>query len=513
MRFNIKQVLTLGWKEYIIIIILLILTVAPLFGYLDVLSLRVWDESRNANNAYEMLKNGDIIVTYFDGKPDLWNTKPPLLIWFQALFMKLFGINIYSVRLPSAIVGLFTCIMVYLFSRKIFKSEIMGFIGVIILLSSKGYMIYHGIRFGEFDGFLTLFAFCYVLFYFLYLETNKNKYLYAFFISLILAVLSKGVAGLLLTPALFLYTILDKKLVLVLKNKTFYIGTLFFGIIILGYYFLRNYLSPGYLEAVYMNELGGRFNNSLESNKRDLWFYFENLKRFRFKEYLYFLPLGIIVGLIDKKKEVRRLTILLSLTCITFLAIITIAQTKLEWYDMPLYPFFSILVGIVIFKVFQIISKIQFLKAFKLNVILSYIFLIAILYNPYTSVFKELSKKEDKRFLSSAEIAYFLRDKLDYPNNNEEEDLVFVYDGYNTSHLRFYKHALAERDIIIDIKKKEDIKTGDTIYANQIAVYDFINKNYQVKILKEFSNELYPNLKKIIVSNKIENSKKKISIQ
>ena len=76
-------------EPFIKYIVLALLVYVPIFGHLNTLPIRIWDESRLATNAYEMLKNGNFIVTYFDGKPDMWNTKPPLLIWLDVLFMKI----------------------------------------------------------------------------------------------------------------------------------------------------------------------------------------------------------------------------------------------------------------------------------------------------------------------------------------------------------------------------------------------------------------------------------------
>jgi len=68
------------------IILFLSLVYFPIFLHLDILPLRMWDEARYAINAYEMNQNGNFIVTHYQGQPDMWNTKPPLMIWFQALF-------------------------------------------------------------------------------------------------------------------------------------------------------------------------------------------------------------------------------------------------------------------------------------------------------------------------------------------------------------------------------------------------------------------------------------------
>src|SRR3954468_544174 len=86
--------------------VLIALCSYPLFVNLGKLSLRMWDESRNAINAYEMLHDHSFFVTHFDGQPDNWNSKPPLMIWLIALFMKFFGPTTLAVRLPSALSAL-----------------------------------------------------------------------------------------------------------------------------------------------------------------------------------------------------------------------------------------------------------------------------------------------------------------------------------------------------------------------------------------------------------------------
>src|SRR5690606_31525207 len=133
-------------------LLLAILIYLPLFEFLDSLTIQIWDEARLAINAYEMLNNGNFIVTYFEGEPDMWNTKPPLLIWFQVLFMKILGVNELAVRLPSAIAALFTCITLLVFSLKYFKRFWFGFIVVFILVTSSGYVNIHASRTGDYDA-------------------------------------------------------------------------------------------------------------------------------------------------------------------------------------------------------------------------------------------------------------------------------------------------------------------------------------------------------------------------
>ena len=66
----------------------------------------LWDELRLAVNALEMTIRGFGLVTTYGFRPDLWNTKPPLLIWLQAGAMDVFGPDEWALRLPSLVAAL-----------------------------------------------------------------------------------------------------------------------------------------------------------------------------------------------------------------------------------------------------------------------------------------------------------------------------------------------------------------------------------------------------------------------
>ncbi len=237
--------------------IMLLLVAVPIFGHLDELPIQLWDESRLIENALEMNHNGNYIVTKFAGQPDMWNTKPPFLIWLQVICIKLLGMNELAVRLPSALAALATCLLIYWLLAKKFKAPWLGVISCVILVSSAGYVRMHGTRSADYDSMLTLFITACSIYYYLYLEEAKGKYLTYTIVCLILACLTKGIAGLMVTPALLLYTLYKKKLLVLLKDKRFYAGLAGFGIFVLGYYLLREHYNPGYIQAVQDNELGG----------------------------------------------------------------------------------------------------------------------------------------------------------------------------------------------------------------------------------------------------------------
>lgn len=145
-------------KNHLLFSILIIVLVSiPLFAQLGKLPIRDFDEARNSINALEMYSDGDWVVTHFEGQPDMWNTKPPLLIWLQTIFFKLIGPGELALRLPSAIAALMTCVILLHFASKHLKNNLLGILTVIVLVTTHGYIGMHSARTGDSDTLLTFF--------------------------------------------------------------------------------------------------------------------------------------------------------------------------------------------------------------------------------------------------------------------------------------------------------------------------------------------------------------------
>lgn len=83
-----------------------------------------------------------------------------------------------AVRLPSAIAGLITCLLLLFISYKYLKNFLFGFIWAAVLITFNGYVDFHGTRTGDFDALLTLFMFLYAFFFFLYTERKNPRLLH-----------------------------------------------------------------------------------------------------------------------------------------------------------------------------------------------------------------------------------------------------------------------------------------------------------------------------------------------
>lgn len=79
--------------------------------FLGSVNLFDWDEVNFAEAAREMLVTGEYSYVQINYQP-FWE-KPPLFIWMQALSMKLFGVGAFAARLPNAVAGMVTLVLLF----------------------------------------------------------------------------------------------------------------------------------------------------------------------------------------------------------------------------------------------------------------------------------------------------------------------------------------------------------------------------------------------------------------
>lgn len=109
------------------------------------------DESRYAQISLEMYESGDWVVPRLRGEPYL--DKPPLLYWLTATSYSLFGVSETSARLPCALAGLLTVLVVYGIGRGLVGDRA-AWCGALLLLACGGFVAAG--RFIMMDGLLTL---------------------------------------------------------------------------------------------------------------------------------------------------------------------------------------------------------------------------------------------------------------------------------------------------------------------------------------------------------------------
>lgn len=471
------------------LVILAILLYQPVFGHLGTLPIRQWDEARLAQSALEMLNNGFSIIVNYGGEPDMWSTKPPLMIWAQSLSMSVFGPRELGLRFPSAMAALFTCILLILFSRKKFGSIWGGLIASLVLITTWGYIDEHGSRTGDYDALLTFFTTGYILSFYLFIKDGTTKYLYGFFIAFALGGLTKGVSAFLFLPALLFFSIYERKLLGLLKNKHFYFGLCIPLVIIGGYYLGREALNPGYLFAVWQNELGGRYLTALDMHDHELFWYLKKIFSSRFEYWFPFLLVALVFNRFLSNYKVKELNFYLSICALFYFLIISTAKTKLHWYDIPLYPLFAMTIGAFLFNLGKWFMAHPELGSSKRKLGLSIILFIIILLKPYHDIFaKTYHATEVEEDINFYKIGQYLQDCLDQkidPGNK-----TIVHQGVYAAHIAYYTGLLnaGGKDVKLELNNLEKFGTGDTIILYQEGAKGYYWHNFDFEVIESYGN-------------------------
>lgn len=467
----------LSERPLITLFILILLIYCPIFGHLDELPLDCWDESRLAMNAHDMNHSGNWIVTTFWNEPDMWNTKPPLMIWLQVVCIRLFGESELAVRMPSAIAAVATCMLLFWFFVKKYGNAFIGLLACLILITSEGYVCRHGIRSGDYDSLLVFFTTSFTLFWFLYLQESKTKYLYLFTSSLILAALTKGVQPLMFLPAILIYTIYCKKLVSVLKTSHFYISIFFFLFFVVGYYLLREQYNPGYIDAVFKNELGGRFAETIETHDGDFWYYFNSMLKHDFSAWLVLVPIGVLLAAISNNEFIKRFAVSICISASVYLLVISLAATKLYWYDMPAIPLLSILAAIFFDRMIVLIENNTRGKQVTYAVIITMILVFLL---PYKIIFdKSMGGENPGDMEDNRRTAEFFQDAL---RGREDIGGYYVAHKYLEQNIAWYV-ALLEDKKQIKTCGVEHLNEGYKVIIFQGDAEQYILDNYEAELL------------------------------
>lgn len=185
------------------------LRLALLCGFVFLLRLgttHFWDDDETyfAEVAREMHQTGDWIVPRFNR--ELFSHKPPIMFWLMAGGFRLFGVSEFVARLPAALFGLASVLLVHQLGIRL-HSRRAGFWGAVILATSLNFVVIA--RAAACDAELVFFC---TLSIFLYVRAAQKQIIpgqlewgeptfrdwCAVYGAMSLAVLTKGPIGLLL---------------------------------------------------------------------------------------------------------------------------------------------------------------------------------------------------------------------------------------------------------------------------------------------------------------------------
>lgn len=348
-----------------------------IFMSLGVNHLIPWDEAIYAKISKNMVVNNQYLDLHWDNLLKPWYEKPPLYMWMEAGFMKVLGFTSLAAKLPSAIFGLATVVLVFFIAKKFFNKTV-AFISTLALVTTVHFLYYS--RTAMLDVTTTFFI---TLSLFMYWYAKEKGKIWLWILSGVaagLAVMVKGVVGFLpfLVVALYelyLFIFERQKLngKLILNYAVGLVSCLAVSMpwhvlmyIQFGKEFLQNYIGYHVL---------GRAFSAIEDKGQPFFWYLVVLKvsmRIWFIALLGAFPLTLFRVF---KKDKR--FVFLVIWALSMFLFFSIAESKLIWYIMPLYPVLSLMVGYFLERVLNLVmGKIRFTNNYLFKFLSLYLLLV-----------------------------------------------------------------------------------------------------------------------------------------
>ena len=325
--------------------LLLLAVVLIWFGNLEYRKLIRPDEGRYAEIPREMVVSGDWTtprlneLKYFE--------KPPLQYWATAVAYEVFGEHQWTSRIWAALTGFAGILLAWFAGARLF-GRAAGIYAALLLGSSMLYsMMAHintldmGVTF-----FITLGIFSLLLAQKEEQAGQRRNWMLLAWAGLALAVLSKGLMGLILPgTALFLYSVLNRDIT-VWKRMHWFSGLLLFLLIAAPWFVLVIKANPEFFERFFIYEHYTRFTTKVHG---------------RFQPWYYFVPV-LLLGMlpwtvlmldtllrtwrssVQKAKAFSPERFLLVWAVFVYL-FFSISDSKLPSYLLPMFPSLALLMG------------------------------------------------------------------------------------------------------------------------------------------------------------------------
>jgi len=311
------------------------------------------DEGRYAEIAREMFTSGDWVTIRYNALK--YFEKPPLQMWGTALAYTLFGISDWQARLFTALSGIVGIVFTVLAAARWWGKRTAVITGL-VLVSAPMWNV--GSHFNSLDmgvaGCMTMALGALLLAQHpSATRAQRRGWMWACWASMALAVLSKGLIGVVLPGfVLVVYTFVARDWAL-WKRLHLVTGLIVFFAVGAPWFVLISARNPEFAWFFFVHEHFQRFTSTVHNRNAPLW-YFVPLLLAGFLPWLAQLPGAARLTFARGKGEASsaangfRPTLILGLWAILIFAFFSISDSKLPGYIFPIIPALAILAALVL---------------------------------------------------------------------------------------------------------------------------------------------------------------------
>ncbi|MFH1791048.1 MAG: glycosyltransferase family 39 protein [Candidatus Omnitrophota bacterium] len=328
-------------KRFTAAVALIMLFSAYLFLFgLGEMALTDPDEPFYAETAKEMMVRGEWLTPRIFGEPQF--EKPAFYYWLIILSYKIFGVNEFGSRFPSAVFGILGILGVYLLASRLFSRRT-GLYASLVMATTLEYIVLA--RACVTDMVLCVFILYGFVFYLDGYMKNDRKAPYLLAAACFGgAVLTKGPVGLVLPAAIiFIYLIAVKDPKAVLRFPVLAGAAVFLAVTAPWYYLMGKVHGGAFIGHFFGFQNITRFLEP-EHKIGDVFYYYIPIILGGFLPWSVFLPYG--TGLIiNRDRDFRKQYALLLIWLAVFFVFFSVSRTKLPTYIFPVFPALAVFMG------------------------------------------------------------------------------------------------------------------------------------------------------------------------
>jgi 4-amino-4-deoxy-L-arabinose transferase-like glycosyltransferase len=331
-----------------VLILLAAAFAAVWFGNLEYHKLVRPDEGRYAEISREMAVSGDWVTPRLNGIK--YFEKPPLQYWATAAAYTLFGEHHWTSRLWPALTGLLGITLVFFAGRSLFGPPA-GLYAALVLASSAGYV---GIaHMNTLDMGMTFFMTAGLLAFLLAQREHASavtsrRWTLAAWACAALAVLSKGLIGIVLPAAvLAIYVLLQRDFAL-LRRLHWQMGTAIFLFIAAPWFLLVQSANPEFARFFFIHEHLERFLTASHRRVQPWWFFVPMLA-IGLLPWLTLLPQALARGWrVQTSPQAFQPQRFLLIWAVFIFVFFSASGSKLPSYILPIFPALALLIGLTL---------------------------------------------------------------------------------------------------------------------------------------------------------------------
>jgi len=299
------------------------------------------DEARYGEIAREMATSGDWLTPRLNGFK--YFEKPPLQYWATAAAYRAFGVSERSARLWTALAS-FLGVLLTGFAAARFYGPAAGICAAAVLAGSALYVALG--HFLTLDAGLTFFLSVAVFSFTLgqAQDNARRRWMLLAWAAMALAVLSKGLIGIVLPAATLAVYALWQRDARLLRRLHAGPGALLFLAIVAPWFAAVSFANPEFFRFFFVHEHFERFLTTVHERYRPVW-YFAPVLAAGILPWLLALPAALWSASRAPESAAFRPSRLLLAWCAVVFVFFSASSSKLPSYILPLFPPLAVLIG------------------------------------------------------------------------------------------------------------------------------------------------------------------------